>query len=481
MKRVLTILIHTFLLASIVQAQAVIPEHPEVAGNIRLLEVWIQSQMAYRGSPGMSVGVVYDQKLIWARGFGYADVEKKIPATPATLYRMASVTKTFTATALMQLRDAGKLSLDDPIAKHLPWFKIHSSFADAPAVTVRHLLTHTSGLPREAAYPYWTDNQFPTIEQIKETLPNQEAVLAPETQWKYSNLALALGGEIVAAVSGMPYDVYVRTHILEPLGMNSSTVLFSTEIHDRLAVAYGRRMPDGKREARPKTDCKGIAPAGNLSSTVEDLARYVAFQMSDGNVGGRLILKGSTLREMHRVHWLHPDWKHGWGIGFAITRQDDRTIVGHGGWLAGFRTEIAFCPEEKFGVIVLTNTDDGKPELYVKQIFALLAPALKKAGAPTTPVAKADPQWNNFVGTYRDPWADSEIVVMNGQLVMIDPTADDPKESLLKLVPAGKNSFKIVAETFNYGEIGELVTFEVGTDGKAVRMKVGENYMSRLR
>jgi len=481
MKNVLTILLHAFLLVSIVKAQAPISDHPEVVGNIKLLEAWIQSQMAYRGLPGMSVGVVYDQKLVWARGFGYADVEKKIPATPATIYRMASVTKTFTATAVMQLRDAGKLSLDDPVAKHLPWFKINSQFVDAPAITVRHLLTHTSGLPREAAYPYWTDNKFPTIEQIKETLPNQEAVFAPETHLKYSNLALALGGAMVAEVSGEPYDAYVRRHILEPLGMNSSTVLFPTETHDRLAVAYGRRMPDGKREARPETDCKGITPAANLSSTVEDLSRYVAFQMSEGEVGGMLILKSSTLREMHRVQWLHPDWKHGLGIGFAITRLDDRTIVGHGGWLAGYRTQICFSPEEKIGVIVLTNADDGNPELYVKQIFALLAPAIKKAVTPTRPVAKADPEWNNFVGTYRDPWGDSETVVVNEELVMIDPTADDPKESLVKLVPAGKNRFKIVAETFSYGEIGELVTFEMGADGKAVRMKVGENYMPRLK
>ena len=187
-------------------AKVAVSDHPEVAGNIKVLEAWIQSQMAYRGLPAMSVGVVYDQELIWAKGFGFADVEKKIPATPATIYRMASVTKTFTATAIMQLRDAGRLNLDDPVVKHLPWFKIKSPFGDAPAITIRHLLTHTSGLPREAAYPYFTDNKFPTLDQIKETLPNQEAVYAPETHWKYSNLGLALAGEIVAQASGEPYE-----------------------------------------------------------------------------------------------------------------------------------------------------------------------------------------------------------------------------------------------------------------------------------
>jgi D-alanyl-D-alanine carboxypeptidase len=481
MKKVLAIVIYAFFQVSTAQAQINVSSHPEVIGNIKLLEAWIQSQMAYRGLPGMSVGIVYNDRLIYAKGFGYADVAKKIPVTPTTIYRMASVTKTFTATAIMQLRDAGKLSLDDPVTKYLPWFSVKSSFVDAPAITIRHLLTHTSGLPREAAYPYWTDNRWPTIEQIKATLLNQEAVFAPETQWKYSNLALALSGEIVAQVSGEPYDVYVRKHILEPLGMSHSTILFPVDDMSRLAVPYGRRMPDGKREIRPEMDCKGISPAANLSSTVEDLARYVAFQMSDGRVDGKVILKASTLQEMHRVQWLQPDWKTGWGIGFAINRADNRTIVGHSGWLAGYRTLISFCPEEKIGVIVLTNADDGNPALYVNRIFSLLSPAIKKAVTPPSVIAKANPDWDNFIGTYRDPYGDSEIVIMNGELVMIDPTADDPMESLVKLVPAGKNKFKFVAEKFNMNEIGEFVTFELGADGKAVRMKIGENYTPRLK
>lgn len=462
-------------------AKVAVSDHPEVAGNIKVLDAWIQSQMAYRGLPAMSVGVVYDQKLIWAKRFGFADVEKKVPATPATIYRMASVTKTFTATAIMQLRDAGKLSLEDPVAKYLPWFKIKSPFAGAPVITIRHLLTHTSGLPREAAYPYFTDNKYPTLDQIKETLPNQEAVYAPETHWKYSNLGLALAGEIVAQVSGEPYEVYMRDHILKPLGMDSSTVLFPVEARDRLAVPYGRRMPDGKREIRPDTDAKGITPAANLSSTVEDLARYLSFHIGDGKVAGKPVLKSSTLREMHRVQWLQDDWKSGWGIGFAITRAESRTIVGHGGWVPGYRTQISFSPEDKMGVIVLTDADDGDPGFYVKQVFALLAPAIKKATAPTPLVAQPDPSWSNFVGTYRDPWGDTEIVILNGELVMMDPRQDDPKGSLIKLTPIEKNKFKAVPENFSYGEIGEFVSFELGADGKAVRMKVGENYTPRLK
>ena len=126
---------------------------PNVASSIDLLSAWIDSQILYRNQPGLSVAVVYDQELVWSAGFGHADMAQQIPATPETIYRIASITKLFTATAVLQLRDAGKLQLDDPVRKHLPWFNIQNPFGDAPPITLRHLLTHTAGLPREAAFP----------------------------------------------------------------------------------------------------------------------------------------------------------------------------------------------------------------------------------------------------------------------------------------------------------------------------------------
>src|SRR5499433_2146420 len=157
---------------------------PAVKAALDVLSAWIDSQRAYSGLPGASLGVVHDQELVWAAGFGWADVERRIPATPDTRYRIASITKTFTATAILQLRDAGRLQLDDPLTKHLPWFALPSKHADAPPITIRHLLTHTAGLPREAAFPYWTDFVFPTREQIMETLPQQETIFPPEIEWK---------------------------------------------------------------------------------------------------------------------------------------------------------------------------------------------------------------------------------------------------------------------------------------------------------
>src|SRR5262245_33609913 len=122
-------------------------EHAEVASHLALLCAWIEAQMAYKGQPGLSIGIVLDQQLVWAKGFGFANIAQKTPATPGTIYRIASITKLFTSMAIMQLRDAGKLQLDDPITKHLSWFELKNRFPDAPPITIRHLLTHTSGLP----------------------------------------------------------------------------------------------------------------------------------------------------------------------------------------------------------------------------------------------------------------------------------------------------------------------------------------------
>lgn len=463
-----------FPLAS--QSNSII-ENEEFTSNIKVLELWIDAQMEYRELPGMSIGIVYDQELIYAKGFGYSNLEQKTSATPQTVYRIASITKTFTATALMQLRDEGKLSLDDPIKKYLPWFSIKNSFPDAPEITIRQLITHTSGLPREAAFPYWTDRNFPSLEEIATTLPNQEMIYASETEYKYSNLGLALAGEIVSVVSGMPYDEYIKENIFDPLKMKSSRVFLSEKEKGEIATPYTKRLSDGTREVMPFTDSKGLTPAANISSNVEDLSQYISLQFSNGEKEGIQILKGSTLREMHRVQWLHDSWTSGQGLGFRVWKQGDNTAVGHGGWVAGNRTQISFIPKEKVGVIVMTNSDDGSPNFFASRILSQFTPILSKAFDEEKPSPKFDPSWKKFVGTYIDPsYYETEILIFNNSLIMNGysfPPEDNPASEIVVLYPEGKNTFRRSGENGN----GELVVFELDENGKVVRVKTGENYI----
>jgi D-alanyl-D-alanine carboxypeptidase len=446
-------------------------EHAEVASQLDLLCAWIEAQLAYKGQPGLSIGIVLDQQLVWAKGFGFANVAAQTPTTPSTIYRIASITKLFTSTAIMQLRDAGKLQLDDPITKHLAWFELQNHFPDAPPITLRHLLTHTSGLPREAAFPYWIDNDFPTMAQIRRQLPNQTMALPTETKWKYSNLGLSLLGEIVAAVAGVAWADYIETKILQPLDMQNTFTAVAPK-HPLLATGYGRRLPDQSRGLSPYTDTNGIAASANMASNVEDLARLAMLHFRTGPQQGHQILRGSSLREMQRVHWLSKNWQAGRGLGFYVWRFEGKTLSGHGGALQGYRTDFQLCPEDKIAVIVLTNADDGAPLTYFEKVFKWVVPALLKAAAPKPKAAQPDSNLQRYTGKFRSVWGDEQVILLNNELVLLDPSLPEPLLSSAKLIPVAEHTFRIETEE-NFGSDGELAVFELDDKGKIIRLVLG--------
>jgi CubicO group peptidase (beta-lactamase class C family) len=455
-------------------------DRPEVKAALGIVSAWVESQRAYSGLPGASLAVVHDQTLVWAAGFGWADVERRRRATAETLYRIASITKTFTATAILQLRDAGRLQLDDPLTRHLPWFSIASKHADAPPITIRHLLTHTSGLPREGAFPYWMDFDFPTVERLREGLARQEGILATETQWKYSNLALALAGDVVEAASGEPYARYVQRHILDPLGMKDTRVLAPDPDDPRLARPYGRRLPDGSRGPAPHVDTRGISAAANMTTSVMDLARFAMLQLRDGPAGGAQILRGSTLREMQRVHWLEPEWQAGWGLGFRIQRVNGKTSFGHGGSLPGYRTQLRIWPAEKLAVIAMTNADDGDSLTMVERTQQYVGPPIAKATEKTDTRAP-DPAWQRYAGRYRSRWGDSQVLLGADGLLLIDPSLPDPMLTVIRLQPVEGQAHTFRADAKDgYASHGEPVVFELDAGGRATRMRVGQNYLDAV-
>ncbi len=451
--------------------------HPDVASNLALLEIWLQARMAYSGVPGVAVAVVHDQELIYSRGFGHADVAAGREATADTIFRIASHSKLFTAIAVMQLRDQGKVRLDAPLSDYLPWFTPGDDFPESPPVTLRQILTHTSGLPREAGSGYWIDFEFPTTNDVIERMPDLGQRLPSETKWKYSNLALTLAGEVVTVVSGQSFETYVQTHILEPLAMRSTSVVFPADQEERLATGYGRRMPDLIRETLPFVDARGMAAATGVSSTVNDMARFVSWQLRLRDSDDSELLKGSTLREMQRPQWVQPDWKSGWGLGFGIEHLADRDLIGHSGGYPGYVTRTLISPKEKIGVVVFTNALDGEPFMISERIFEWLAPAIKSA-VKGEKAAEADPAWAVFEGTYRERWSDMHVLFLDGKLQMVYPAEPNPKENAYTLEPDGGRSFILQGE--GGGPIAEPVLFELGPDGRAARVRLGDNWMERV-
>lgn len=462
------------LSTSAAEPRAALAGKPEVAAALEVFDAWVDWTVRQRDQPGVSIGIVHDQDLIWSKGYGFANLAKRIPATPATAYRIASISKTFTAHALLQLRDAGKLQLDDPITKWIPELELAKVNPQSPAITIRHLLTHTGGIPREVDGTYWNDMNFPSREAMLPVLSRMGVVSEPDKEWKYSNVALSLAGYIVEAASGEPYAEYVARHILTPLGMSGTRVIPPTDM-PTLAVGYGRRMPGKPRRIEPFFNGAYMVPASNLASTVEDLAKYASLQFRSGPAGGAQILKGSTLAEMQRVHWLKPDWKSGWGLGWGVSRRDDKTRIAHGGSVPGHRTTISMVPADKFGVIVLTNAEDGQPSLYVNQAYAIVAPAIAKATAAPPATPKGDPAWQKYVGVYT--WEDEEIhvAVLDGKLTLFDPSEDNPWAARVTLEPVSGNVFRQVDGDAE----GETVIFILDAAGKVTRYEAPGYYMTR--
>lgn len=480
-KRIWCLLVIVLLVSGLTQAQSQ-ADDPRVASALKLIEVWVEAQIAYEGIPGMSLGIVYDQGLVWSRGFGYADVEKKIPASPSTIYSICSISKLFTSISVMQLRDHGKLSLDEPVGKYLSWFNIKDTYPDAPEITLRGILTHSSGLPREADYPYWTgpEHCFPTRQQIIEKLSSQEELYPADTYFQYSNLGLTLAGEVVAAVSGQAYAEYIKQHILDPLELKDTSPEIPAEHKgERLATGYGRHLRDGSRKAIPFYLVRGVAPAAGFASTVEDLARFASWQFRLLEKGGKEVLAANTLKEMHRVHWLDQDWETTWGIGFSVWRHNEKTFVGHRGDCPGYKTQLSMCPSEKIAIIVMTNAQDISPSAYARQVFDIVAPAIAKTLESPEQRKEAEPDLEKFVGRYNDePWRELHVLIMDGELAIISLPTDNPLNSLTKLKRVGENTFKRVRDD---GNLGEVIVFELGPDGKVTRLIWNSNYAYRVR
>ena len=474
------------VLAVTAEASNDLQNHPRVRQSLALLNTWLDAQRDYEQIPGLSVAVVHDQNVVWMRGYGFADVAKKTPARTDTLYSICSISKLFTSIAVMQQRDAGKLRLDDPVAKHLPWFTIRRSDPAAPEITVEGLLTHSSGLPRESEFPYWTgpDFTFPTREQVIEAVKRQETYFGAQSYHQYSNLGLTLAGEVAAAAAGRPYALYVRSRVLDPIGLKDTTP--EMPANPRLATAYSSIQRDGSRKVVSTFTARGIAPAAGYASTVEDLAKFASWQFRVlSGKGGQDVLSANTLREMQRVHWMDPDFGSPWGLGFAVWRDKEKTFVGHGGSCPGFRSHLLMNVPEQVAVIVMANAQGVNTGTLAQRAYEIVAPAIKAAAKASTEKGsgpeKTAPKesFDAYTGTYSTGFA-GEIAFFpwEGDLAAIGLPTADPMAGLTKWKKAGQHTFRRVRKDET---LAESLRFEMGTDGRAASVIWHANTYRRVR
>lgn len=444
----------------------------------KLIDLWVEAQREYDQLPGITVGVVKDQEMIWSKGYGLVDVKKTLPATPSTIFSICSISKLFTSVAIMQLYEKGKLRLDDSVSMHLPKYNLKQAHKLSGPVTIRGLLTHSSGLPRESDYPYWTgpDFPFPTQQQISDRLGSQQTLYPSSTYFQYSNLGMTLLGEIVEKVSGKPYDAYVEENILKPLRLaDTHPYLPAAQWGNKMAVGYGAIKRDRTRDQIALFDARGIKAAAGFSSNVEDLARFAQWQLRLLNTGKTEILKASTLKEMHRVQWMDPDWKTSWGLGFAVSQSDGKTYVGHGGSCPGYRTTLSIDPKEKMAYVVMINAGGDSPERFATQIRNILGKAAKEKAPKSDSL-----NLQQYAGRYNSqPWSsETQVIPWYGKLAVVGFPANSPSEGITQLRHVKGDVFRRVRSD---DTLGEEIVFEKDASGKVTGYVQHSNRYVKLK
>ena len=463
-------------------AQGVMAD-PDVAARLRAAEAWLGTQLARDGIPGASAAIVHDQQVLWSRGYGHANLKASVPATPSTRYSICSISKLFTSMAAMRERDAGRLDIDAPVSRYLSWYNIREvDKADGP-VTARGIMSHVAGLPRESDTPYWREAKFPDIATVRARLGEQSNLYPRFAAQQYSNLGMTLLGEMVAASSKQDYHAYVRDHLLRPLGLRHTTSELPIELHGRdFAVGYTSRQTGWSRDPFPAYKLNAIAPAAGFASTAMDLGKFASWQFRLLEQGGETVLRASTLREMHRVHWMTPDKPdETWGLGFANYVHNGKSFVGHGGWCPGYRSALMMRPQDKLAIILLTNADDTSTGRLTRELYDLVGPDIARAAKATKAPEARKADLRAFEGLYGARRSASDVYVsqIGDDLVTTSLYSEtNTAKNATRWRHQGGKLFRRVRED---DSLGEELRFETDSSGRATRLWVHSNPLDRIK
>jgi CubicO group peptidase (beta-lactamase class C family) len=440
--------------------------------------------------PGLAVGIVHDGELVYSRTFGYADIDEKTPVTNDTVFRIMSISKTFTAIGIMQLWEQGKFELDDPVNRYLKSMKVLHKDLDAPPVTFRHLLTHTSGIGEAPNLPFLmhpvvglASRPDMPIESMPELYSKRlTPELYPGEKWSYSNHAFAALAQLIEDISGQPFAHYMLENVFEPLGMQSTDYILSPRVRDRLAQGYqskqGRFVPYPYLRLR-------TPGCGGIFSTLSEMAKYVSALMNGGQNEHGSVLKPETL-ELMMTSQLDTDPRvFSQGLAFMLEHYGDYLVAEHSGGWPGFISSMRVIPGAKLAMLAFTNVSSGAPDLITRDILHhLLGLPLPTEKIPDPTILKRPYDWPEFCGAYGPKpglltnfrfWSsmggEIEVYVKNAQLMvrgLIGPAAKgipiyraDPHDPYLYRGVFEKNVMTFL--------------FQVDEEGKVQRVSSGSN------
>lgn len=411
---------------------------------------FVKAEMQKQRISGLSLAVVKEGKIIKAEGYGVANVEHDVPAKPETVYQIGSVSKQLIAAGIMLLMQEGKIDLDDKISKFL-----EGTPDTWKEITVRHLLTHTSGIVREAPGfdPFKVQ---PDADVIKTAYP-LPLRFTPGEKWEYCNVGYFALAEIIRKVSGKAWGDYLSEHLFQPLGMNNTRTTTTTEIVPNRADGYVWR--EGK--LRNADLFFALRPSGAFLSTVLDLAKWDAALYSDQ------MLKPATREQMWMPVKLNGGTSHPYGFGWELGAVGSHRRVSHSGSLPGFRATITRFVDDKLTVIVLTNADNANPGAIALGVAEHHIPELM----PQRTVAKVDPKiFDAYVGQYQPNPVVVLTITREGDKLMLQQSASPEKQELL---PESElifftNANRQLTYSFAKDEKGQVTHLVIQNSGREV-------------
>ncbi len=461
------------------------PQSLELDARLRAAEAWFDKKMVRELVPAGTVAVVHDQDFVWEHAYGVSDVASGRAAEPSTTFSICSISKLFTSIAVMDLVESGRVDLDAELSDYLPELELENSDElVVEPVTIRGLLSHSSGLPREGIGTYWNSTDFPDVDDLEQTVNSLGLQYTPFTNYQYSNIGMSLLGKVVASVSDMSFATYVQTRILQPLGLDTvSTDLPLDGDQGRFATGYTQHDATGKRRAVEPYQLNAFSPAAGFAASVLDLGNFAAWQFRLLETGEPEVLERRTLRNMHRVHWMDPgDPQSGtFGLGFSHDKLGDTAVVGHGGYCLGHRSYLAMDTRNNVAVTAMVNVNDVSPEAIVSVVHSLTAGAV--TAMAETGGEEAEDKISDlmeFEGAYT--WPDFPmgayiIPTASGELVSIGLYSDRPGDDPATYVRVEGDLFRAKRKD---GDLGATLLFERDDAGRVVSF-VNDGYRNLRR
>ncbi|HEX8734406.1 MAG TPA: serine hydrolase domain-containing protein [Pyrinomonadaceae bacterium] len=337
--------------------------------KLEKIEAAIAAWMAQHKAPALSVAIVTNNQLTWAKGYGLADVENSVSAKADTAYRLASITKSVTAVAVMQLVEKGKIDLNAPVSKYCAAYPEKHPLKDAPdrqfSITVRQLLVHFGGVRHNKLDEVLSTRHFSSLNEAVAAFKDDPLVVEPETKYSYSTPGYTLLGCAIEGASGINYMDYLRENVFKPAGM---TRTFADDVYALIpnrARGY-IKTPTGEIRNAPLHDTSIKIPGGGTVSTAEDLARFAA-ALNSG-----LLVKRETLEQMWTKPKTRDGKESGYAFGFLVDNRGGQRKIFNDGSQAGTRTYLYIIPEQKFAVALMTNLEKAWCEELVPKILDAL-------------------------------------------------------------------------------------------------------------